>query len=282
MKSVLDVLTLSTDYLRKKGIASPRRQAEELLCDALSLNRLKLYLDFERPLNESEINICRERLLRRANREPLQYIHGQVEFYNCQIEVNPSVLIPRQETEILVDKIVQRLSQENLKGKVLWDICCGSGCIGIALKKRFPELDVTLSDISSDAVRVARRNAQLNQVSVRILEGDLFQPFGSEKAHYIVSNPPYISEDEYLTLDKEVKDFEPKLALVGGVEGTEVYEKIAHSLFSYLEPEFKVWFEIGYLQGERMLEIFKNWLKGKQIVENDWSGNNRFFFLENE
>ena len=143
MQSILEILSLTTAYLHKKGIDHARRQAEELLCDALKLSRLQLYMDFERPLNAEELVACREHLTRRSQREPLAYIRGHTEFYGCSILVTRAVLIPRQETEILVDKIVGILEKEGTTGKSLWDVCCGSGCLGIALKKRFPGLQVT-------------------------------------------------------------------------------------------------------------------------------------------
>ena len=121
------------------------------------------------------------------------------------------MLIPRPETEILVSKISDVLKNCNLEGKCLWDLCTGSGCIGISLKKKFPELDVVLSDISPAALAIASQNAKTNQVDVEILQGDLFQPFGNRKADFIACNPPYVSEEEFQTLDLEVKNYEPRL-----------------------------------------------------------------------
>lgn len=278
MKTLQEILQASTEFLHKKGIKNARRQAEDMLCDLFSLDRLKLYMNFERPLTVEELAACRERLSRRAKGEPLAYIHGEVEFYHCKLKITPEVLIPRQETEILVDKIVQALSHEDLKNKRLWDICCGSGCIGIALKKRFPELQITLSDISPEALKVARENAEKNGVEVRFLQGDLLTPFKNEKADFIVCNPPYVSAKEYPNLDKEVLDFEPRLALVGGEQGTEFYERLAKELPAHLNPHAKVWFEIGYQQGDEILRLFGH--QGK--LEKDWSNQDRFFFLENE
>jgi release factor glutamine methyltransferase len=282
MKTLLDILNASAAHLQKKGIAQPKRQAEEMLCDLFGLNRLELYLEFERPLTETELNQCRERLNRRANGEPLVYIHGQVEFYGCSLRITPAVLIPRQETEILVDKIAAELSQCDLEGKFLWDVCCGSGCIGIALKKRFPALQVTLSDLSEAALEIAAINAKRNEVDVQLLQGDLLAPFKGQKAHFFVCNPPYIAQKEYTDLEKEVRDFEPKLALVAGERGTEVYERLASDLPSYLHAKAKVWLEIGYQQDEALFELFKAAPWRDQKLEKDWSGHPRFFLLENE
>ncbi|MBA3720920.1 MAG: peptide chain release factor N(5)-glutamine methyltransferase [Parachlamydiaceae bacterium] len=282
MKSLIDILKASVQHLEKKGIANPKRKAEDMLCDVLGIQRLQLYLEFERPLNDQELVRSREYLNRVGQGEPLQYVHGEVEFYGCSFFVNRDVLIPRQETEVLVDKIVQALSKIDLVGKTLLDLCCGSGCIGISIKKRFPELKVVLSDKSIAALNVARKNAERNEVEIKFLEGDLLEPFKNEKAHFIVCNPPYIAEKEYLKLEKEVRDFEPKLALISGPKGIEFYERLAHELPAHLYPGAMVWFEIGFDQGPTVYELFKGKPWKGQIVENDWAGHSRFFFLENE
>lgn len=282
MESLSRVLALSTEYFTQKGIVNARRQAEEMLCDLLGVGRLQLYTDFERPLNEHELSECRQRMKRRIQGEPLQYIHGQVQFYNCVFNVSPSVLIPRQETEILVDKIVKALKGHDLKGKVLWDLCSGSGCIGIALKKQFPDLDVILGDLSPDALKVAEENAQLNQVNVTLRHGDLFAAFGQDKADLIVCNPPYVSEVEYGELDKEVHAYEPRMALVGGETGLEFYERLADALPHHLRSPGMAWLELGKGQGKQLEALFKNPFWKTRKLEQDWAGHDRFFFLENE
>lgn len=281
MKTLLEILKLSTEYLDQKKISHPRRQAEELLMDALDLPRLQLYLDHDRPLTEAELEVCRTRLQRRGKGEPLAYIHGTVEFFGCRFNVSPHVLIPRQETEILADLICQSLKTEDCQQKVLWDICCGSGCLGISIKRKFPELKVVLSDLSPEAVEMAKQNAKLNQVEVEVYQGDLLAPFQGQKAHFVVANPPYIAENDYLTLDKEVKDFEPKLALTAE-DGFLYYRRFSQELPPHLFPQAKVWFETGKEQGETLKCLFKNdhWLKKE--VKPDWAGHDRFFFLEFE
>lgn len=282
MKSVKDVLTLSMQYLQEKGIENCRRQAEELLCDVLGVDRMGLYVNFEKPLDQAELTLCRERLRRRGKGEPLAYLHGEVEFFGCKLIVSPDVLIPRQETELLVDKISSALAKEKLEGKILWDICCGSGCIGIALKKRYPDLNVVLADLSPKALAIAKKNAERNDVAVSLVEGDLLTPFAGQQAHYVVCNPPYISEKEYTALDREVRDYEPRLALVGGKTGLEYYERLAGQLRPFLFAGGRVWFETGAGQGEQIKALFsdKSW-KNSQI-DNDWAGKNRFFSLEAE
>lgn len=282
MKTILEILKLSTDHLQNKGIRNPRRQAEEIISDALNLSRLELYSQADHPLTQSETDKCRESLLRRARGEPSQYIRGKVEFMDCSISVSPDVLIPRQETEILVDKMIKILSKENVKDKVLWDVCCGSGCIGIALKKHLPDLQVTLSDLSPKALAIAKQNAFLNKVEVSFLEGNLLTPFQAKKADIIVCNPPYISQEEMSKLDIEVGRYEPHLALLGGKTGLEFYEKLSEQLPSYLMPHGRVWLETGTGQGSAIKKLFNQSIWVNANIEQDWAGHDRFFFLEIE
>jgi release factor glutamine methyltransferase len=239
-------------------------------------------MDFECPLTEKEIEKCRSYLLRRGQGEPLAYIHGSVDFYHCLIHVTPDVLIPRPETEILVDRIASYLKKYDLRGKKLWDVCTGSGCIGIALKKCFPELDVTLADFSPAALEIAAENAKFNQVQVQMIQGDFLKPFIGQKTDFFVCNPPYIDEQEYKQLDSSVRLFEPRLALVAGITGLEFYQLLAQSLSSHLNRGGAAWFEIGHKQGKKVKELFEAQQWKRISVESDWAGHDRFFFLENE
>lgn len=282
MRTVLEVLKLSTDYLQQRQIENPRRQAEELLGEVLRLGRMGLYLEYDRPLTEDELDKCRIWLKRRGQGEPLQYISGWLDFFHCRMRVTPDVLIPRQETEVLVDKIAQELSSTLLEGKILWDICCGSGCMGISLKKKFPALRVVLSDLSEKALQIAKENAINNGVDVEFLQGDLLAPFKAQEANFIVCNPPYISEKDYTGLEVEVKKFEPKIALVSGDSGLECYERFARDLSSHLQPHGKVWFEIGDGQGQEIKNLFNHPCWVRCLYELDWAGRERFFSLEIE
>jgi release factor glutamine methyltransferase len=282
MRTVLEILSLSTDYLKQKNIQFPRRQAEELLGEALGLGRMGLYLAFDRPVTEKELEKCRSWLKRRAQGEPLQYISGKVQFLDCEIFVTPDVLIPRQETEILADKIIKELSPFDLQGKILWDVCCGSGCIGIALKKQLPALKVALSDISKAALSMAKKNALHNNIEVEFFEGDLLAPFGDAKTDYVICNPPYVAESEYKGLDVEVRGYEPKLALVAGDQGLSFYQRLADELPKKLKRGGKVWLEIGDKQGEAVKALFNSPLWKNKSVSCDWSGRERFFSLEIE
>jgi release factor glutamine methyltransferase len=282
MKNLLDVVRLSSEFLRQKGVKNPLREAQDVISQALGMRRMDLYLDYERPLAEAELSILRNKILRRSKGEPCAYIHGEVEFHDCSIKVSSSVLIPRQETGILVDKMMQTMKGLDLTDKVLWDVCTGSGCMGIALKKRFPQLQVILSDLSAQALSMARENARKNEVSVEIVQGDLFQPFKGRSFDFLVCNPPYISEADYAVLDPEVRNYEPVLALVGGATGLEMYARLAKDMRMHAKPGSRVWFEIGDGQGVSLVELFKKEGWDRVHVENDWAGRERFFFLEIE
>lgn len=280
MKTIFEVLTLSTDYLAKRKLESPRREAEYLLSDFLGINRMGLYLDFERPLGDEELDAFRSRLKRRGEGEPGPYIQGSVNFYGLKLKVNRHVLIPRVETEILVDQIVKELQTLDLKEKKLLDLCTGSGCIGLALKNRFPDLKVVLSDLSEEALKVTQENR--GDLDVELVHGNLLEPFASEKFDFVVCNPPYISAKEYDELSYEVKDFEPKEALLAGHTGLEFYERLGSTLPACLNPGARVWFEIGAGQGHAVLNFFSLPLWKNAQLGLDWAGHQRFISLEIE
>ncbi len=272
MKSLGEILKLSCEYLRTKNSIHSRREVEELIAFTLNKKRLDLYMNFDKPLNEEELARIRKNLARLAANEPLQYIEGQVEFFGCTIHVAKGVLIPRPETELLVEHIIKTLKGKSLAGNTLWDICTGSGCIGIALKKALPELTVTLSDISPEALAIAKKNAEANGVDVEIVQGDLFAPFAGKKADVIVSNPPYISEGEYEGLEPHVKNYEPKGALVSGKTGLELLERLIKEAPSHIKAGGYLWLEMGSTQGCLLSNHGK--------VLKDLSGNDRFLEIQ--
>jgi release factor glutamine methyltransferase len=274
MKTIQEVLTLATDYLQNKAHSNPRKDAEDLLAALLKCKRLDLYLRFDQPFQENELVILREWIRRRGQGEPLEYLTGETEFFDLPLKLSSSVLIPRQETEILASKIAEKIEKGSVSS--LWDLCCGSGALGLSLKKKFPHLEVSLSDISKEALGIARQNAEKNNLHVFLLEGDLFAPFVGKTTDLIVCNPPYISESEYLRLDPSVRHFEPRRALVGGPDGLDFYRRLALEAKSYLKPGGLLCLEIGYDQGEEVLKLFSSWKK--IILEKDWSGKDRFIF----
>jgi release factor glutamine methyltransferase len=265
MKRIRELLESTTAFLDGKEFPHARHSAEQILSAGLRKTRLELYCNLDQPLTTDELANCRSILKRRLAREPIQYIEGEVEFAGCKIQVNRSVLIPRPETEQLVERV-------DVESGRLLDLCCGSGCIGIALKKRHPELEVTLSDISPDALALARQNAERNDVEVTVLEGDLCAPLANLQFDAVICNPPYIREADYATLDPEVRDWEPKTALVGGPDGLDFFRRLKQDLPPHLAPGAKVWFE---MHGTDIQEVFP---QGK-ILE-DWSGRSRFLYFE--
>ena len=276
MKTLGEVLTLSAQYLKDRKVTRARRIAEELLAHHLELKRLDLYMQFDRPMLETELAAYRASLKRKIAGEPLEYILGKIPFFHCQIEVSPAVLIPRPETEILLSKAAQAVTPEM---KTAWDVCCGSGCLGLGLKKAHPHLEVTLSDLSPDALEVAKKNGALNELDVKCVQGDFLAPFAGKKADLILCNPPYVTDGEYDALDPEVKNFEPKMALVGGLS---FYQRLSQELPNYLNPGAKVFLEIGSKQGDAVLSLFSAPCWTVKRVEKDWADHDRFFFLEFE
>ena len=282
MKSLGEILNSTIYFFKQKQLQRARLVAEELIAHVLQMKRLDLYMQFDRPLIEAELEELRPLEKRAVQKEPLEYILGQVAFYNTDLTLTRAVLIPRPETEILVNLVCKELKTLPLEGKVAWDLCTGSGCIGIALKKACPELSVSLSDLSKEALDVARNNALQNGVEVECIEGDLLTAFQGKKADIVLCNPPYVAEQEYSSLDPSVRDFEPKMALVGGEEGLDFYRRLKKELPSLLNPGAKIFLEIGSLQGAALQTLFSDpcWKRGR--VEKDWAGHERFFFLEFE
>ena len=274
MKTLGQILKLSCEYIENKNSSHTKRAVEELLAHTLGFKRLDLFLNFEKPLTEDELVRIRQNVSRLAQNEPLQYIEEFVDFYGCKIHVDKRVLIPRPETEILVDKILSEIPQ---KAK-LWDVCTGSGCIGIALKKAKPSLQVTLSDISQNALVVARNNAEINNVEIDTLQGDMLDPFVGQTADYIICNPPYISEVEYETLQPHVRQFEPKQALVSGKTGLECYERLIIKLSEVIHPGSVLWLEIGHEQGKALTSLFSS--IGHVQVLKDLSESDRFIRVD--
>lgn len=213
---------------------------------------------------------------------PFEYVIGEVDFYGAKISVNPNVLIPRSETEILVDYVSKEISKVNCKSKVLLDVCTGSGCIPISLKKKHPDLEVIAIDICDLALQLAKKNADLNQVKVDFLIGDLLEPIKERKIDFLISNPPYISETEYNLLDLSVRSFEPKMALTDNNDGLSFYRRLEKELPNILNKGAKIFFEIGFDQKNALFKIFSSPIWTKQQCLKDYAGHDRFFSLESD
>ena len=258
MITVLEAISLSTDFLQKKGISSPRINAELLLAHVLKCKRLQLYLSFDRPLKQNELNSYRELIKRRSNFEPVQYITGNVEFHNVEFKITPAVLIPRPETEILVESII---NSSNDQIKIL-DIGCGSGIIGISLALSLRKAAVYCTDISNEAINLAMENAKRHNVISRInfLKHDIISQqidFVSE-LDVIVSNPPYISRNDFNSLQKEIKNFEPRYALTDESDGYTFFKSISSKAYNRLSPGGRLYFEMSEGQSFTVKNIMKN------------------------
>lgn len=220
----------------------------------------------------------REWVSRRISGEPLQYILGNVEFYGLTLNVGPGVLIPRPETEQLVELILER----DLQGREsVCDLCTGSGAIALALGKERPNIKVVAVDLSSDALQYAHKNLRDTGVSnVRLLEGDLYAPLSpEEKFDVVVSNPPYVSDFEYVNLDREVKDWEPRMALEAGEDGLALLRRIAIESKNRLIDGGRVYCEIGEHQGAAVQQLFEDAGYISDILQ-DYAGRDRFLLAK--
>lgn len=239
--TTLKVLTWTTGYLTEKGVENARREAEWLLCEATGLDRMGLYLNFDKPLQDDELTAYRSMVARRGKREPLQHILGSQEFDGLEFIVTRDVLIPRFDTETLLEEAVRQAP----RARTVLDIGTGSGCIAVALAQRLPQAAVTAVDLSPDALSIARRNAERNNAQIEFLLGSFFQPVSERRFDLIVSNPPYITSADLADLQPEVRDFEPRLALDGGPDGLDAYRVLATEAPRHLEPNGWLLLEIG-------------------------------------
>ena len=246
MITVLELIKLSTEYLEKKEVESPRANAEILLADILNCKRIDLYLTFDKPLAENELQLYRESIRKRAARIPLQYIIGNVDFYGLKLNVNNSVLIPRPETELLVEKIITDFKDIN-DLKIL-DIGSGSGNISLSLGKNLNNSIIVGIDVSEKAIQVANQNKVISDV--QNVEFKLFDVMKDDpsilgKFNVVVSNPPYISEVDYHSLEPELKVYEPKVALTDNYDGLSFYKKIISLSKMLLYNPGYLYFELG-------------------------------------
>jgi len=250
--TTLKILTWTKEYLEAKGIENARLEAEWMLCTATGLDRVGLYLNFDKPLNNAELVAYRAMVSRRARREPLQHILGTQEFWGLEFEVSPEVLIPRHDTETLVTEALARVPGAH---SVL-DIGTGSGCIAVALAKSLPDAKVTAIDISLAALEVARRNAERHGAVIEFLHGSLLAPVAGRCFDLIVSNPPYIPTNDISGLEPEVREGDPRCALDGGMDGLDIYRALIPAAIRQLNPGGWLLVEVGIGQAQEVAELF--------------------------
>lgn len=250
--TVLKVLQWTAGYLQEKGVDGARLDAELLLAEVLQLDRVGLYLNYDRPLEAGELANYRQLVGRRARREPVAYILERSEFWSLPFEVGPGVLIPRPDTEVLVEEALPRATGES---RIL-DVGTGSGAIAVALAHELPKARLVAIDLSEAALAMAQCNARSNGVDERIAfqRADLHQlPAGPFEL--IVANPPYIPQPEMATLQPEVRDYEPQLALAGGDDGLDCYRALATQATRCLSAGGWLLLEVGIGQAEAVQQL---------------------------
>jgi release factor glutamine methyltransferase len=243
--TIASLIAWATEDFRTKGIDTPKLDAEVLVSAALDLTRMQLILQHDRPLSPAELSQLRGLIKRRRQREPIAYLVGSKEFYGHKFRVSDAVLIPRPDTETLVDVALARSADIDLSARVL-DLCTGSGCVAIALAKARRTTTVLGVDISQAALEVANANAAaLGAYNVAFAHSDIFAGLAGQMFDVVVSNPPYIASAEIETLQPEIRTYEPKLALDGGADGLGFYRTICREAASYLAPGGVLALEVG-------------------------------------
>jgi release factor glutamine methyltransferase len=278
MPSVLEIIQKSSEFLAARGVESPRLNAELLIGHALELKRMQLYLQFERVLTEPELEKIRPLVKRRAQREPLQYIIGTVEFAGLKLKVDRRALIPRPETELLIEKIMSLWAQPP---QSILDLGTGTGAIALALAKGFPEAQVTAVEVSAEALALAAENVLAAGFGprVRLINSAWFKALRPEdRFDIIVSNPPYLTAAETDAAAPEVRGHEPRSALVGGLDGLVDLRAIITAAAPFLAPGGLLALETGIAQHAELMALAA--AQGFERIESarDLTGRDRFIF----
>ncbi len=261
---IIDLLKTVTEFLDQKGIENARLNAELLLGKVLNLKRVSLYVQFERPLSPAELDTYRELIRRRARHEPLQYILGETEFMGFMFKINSGILIPRPETEILVEQTLKLKNQFNKARPVIVDVGSGSGCIAVSLAKLWPQANIYATDVSETALSLIEENARLNNVEERIMpvKHDIFSDWSSElpqQMDILISNPPYIAKDEMKSLPKEIKEFEPRTALTDDNDGLSFYHRFFSLISDGIIITHYLLLELSGTQSKAIIELSKHY-----------------------
>ncbi len=284
-KTIKEALQVATNYLKEKGISNPILNAELLLADILNLKRTEVYLYLEKSLTFKESILFKKYIKKRGENLPLQYILGKCEFRELEFIVNENVLIPRPETEILVETALTKalpLTTEYSFSPVIVDLGTGCGNIALSLAKELPPAQIYATDISLQALEVAFQNAKRHHLNGKIIfsQGDLFAPLEKlnlkNKVDILISNPPYIPTEELEKLPREVRKFEPQLALDGGEKGLDFYERIIKEAPSFLKERGFLILEIGLNQAPLVNNLIKAEKRFSQAeIIKDYTGRER-------
>jgi len=266
------ILDWTTNHFTERQIDSPRLSAEMLLAHALNTQRIKLYTELRRPMVEDELVVIRKLVKRAGEHEPIQYLTGRAHFYGLEIDVTPDVLIPRPETETLVDAAISHIKLNGLTAPRVLELCTGSGCISAAIAQQVKGAELVATDVSLPALDVARKNFDRLGVASRVTAfvGDLFEALDGNVGggkhgglvdrrpfDLLLANPPYIKSSDVPKLDRNVREHEPKLALDGGEDGLDPHRKILMRAHEWLVPGARVLLEIAFDQEEAVLWIAK-------------------------
>lgn len=281
--TVMDVIQASGEYLVGKGVEHGRLDAEHLLAHVLGMGRLHLYLHFDRPLGVAERDRFKPLLRRRAAREPLQYILGSAPFRDLLLEVDRRVAIPRPETEYLID-VLRRVGGRDRVFESALDVGTGSGAIALSLAAEGLARSVTATDLSGEALAVARNNASAAGVeSIDFREGHLLEPVSGRTFDLVLSNPPYLTESEWNGAQSEVREWEPRLAMVGGRDGLDVIRALVAGLDEILRPGGWVGLELGNSQSETVVHLLET-VPGLASagVHDDVTGRRRYVFARRD
>lgn len=254
---IKDLLEWTTRYFLDRGMQTPRLEAELLLAHVLEKNRVYLYAYYEEPVNQEERETFRNYIKRRITGEPLAYIVGRKEFMSLNFKVNPDVLIPRPDTEILVETALEIARENNLKR--ICDVGTGSGAIAVSLAVYLPDTEIYAVDLSPAALDIARGNARLHNVNIFFREGDLLGPIaGEDRLDMVLANLPYVTEVEMEELESGVKDWEPRMALVAGGDGLDIYRRLVPQAYAILKPGGYILWEIDPRQAETARDMLSD------------------------
>lgn len=278
IKKLLDWIT---EHFTQKGIDSPRLSSEILLSHVLRISRIELYTNFDKTVSKPDLDTLHKLVRRAAQHEPVGYLVGRAEFYSLTLEISKDCLIPRPETELLVERAIEFLRKRS-GHQFVCDLCTGSGCIAVAIGKNFTEADIIATDICDSALNIAAHNVDKHGLAdrIKLLCGDLFDPvipqLDTAKFDLIVCNPPYVTTAEYAAIDKNVKEYEPELALHAGPEGLDIYRRIVEKIEDFLKPTAALMLEIGYSQGPAVRQLLEQADCFAEIkIEKDFHDNDR-------
>ncbi len=279
MSTLLTILKQSEQFLQKKGISNALFNTEILFSSALNCKRIDLYLRYNCTLNEKQLRLIRVLLSRRAHHEPLQYIIGEWPFHELTLNIDKRALIPRQETEFLVEYLIKHFRDKRFYNPRVLDLGTGSGAIALSLAKEFPRSQVVATDNSSDALSLAKENAQKNKIrNITFILSSWYSNI-NDQFDLIVSNPPYLSEQEWIDTESEVKFYEPKTALVADNDGQADLIKILQNAPKFLQPDGMLVLETGATQHKNLLEHAQSIFYSLE-QKNDQFGRDRFLILK--